>query len=387
MQINIRSLIEGLSYALDAAEKSYFSHSKHVAYLSVLIANELHFEPEEIENLYYAALLHDIGASNTYLIEDHCIVGKEIVLTLPINPIIANYIHYHHEYYDGTGPFHLNGHDIPLSAQIICISDLFEKRFGSRTTLNIDLLTEMKGWIKENRELFYPNITEHLLLLLEREYILLDYYSLEFNKILVQRVGALGKIVGYEEIELFAQAFSKIIDNRSPFTYEHSRGIEELVSKITSMLGYNLDTQRKMRIAALLHDIGKLVVSKEVIEKPGSLNQEERFEINKHTYYTRWILEQIEGFEEITKYAANHHEKLNGRGYPLHLEASQLGELERIMAICDIYQALTEDRPYRVRMSEERVWFIIEDMVAKNELDQELSAKIKVILNKGGNEL
>ena len=114
--------------------------------------------------------------------------------------------------------------------------------------------------------------------------------------------------------------------------------------------------------------------------KKVSLDESERYEINKHTYYTRWILEQIEGFEDITKFASNHHEKLNGKGYPLHLDENEIGELERVMAICDIYQALTEDRPYRKKMPIDKVWSIINEMVNDNELDGKLVNKIKYIL-------
>lgn len=380
MQINIRSLIEGLSYALDAAEKSYFSHSKHVAYLSVMIAKELNLSSELQEDLYYAALLHDIGASNTYLLEEHCRIGRDIVSELPVNKIIAEYVYYHHEYFNGSGPFKLKEFEIPLPAQIICFSNTFEIQFGRKVILNHDTIMKMKKWIHNNQELFNPEIINALNKLIEKEYILLDNYMYEFSDVLARRIETVGRNLDFDDVKLFAYAFSKIIDNRSPFTYEHSKGIADLVHKITIQLGYDKEIQNKMYVAALLHDIGKLVVSNDIIDKEGKLNEEERYEMNKHTYYTRWILEQIDGFEDITDYAANHHEKLNGNGYPFHKDAKQLGELERIMAICDIYQALTEDRPYRNRMPEEKVWNIIYDMVSKNELDGNLVDKIKVIL-------
>ncbi len=380
MQINIRSLIEGLSYALDAAEKSYFSHSKHVAYLSVMIAKELNLSAELQEDLYYAALLHDIGASNTYLLEEHCRIGRDIVSELPLNKVIAEYVYYHHEYYNGSGPFKLMKDEIPLPSQIICISNTFEIQFGRKVLLNYDTSIKMKKWIENNKELFNPEIISALDRLIGKEYILLDNYTYEFSDVLARRIETVGRDLDFDEVKLFAYAFSKIIDNRSPFTYEHSKGIANLATKITKQLGYDTEIQNKMYVAALLHDIGKLVISNDIIDKEGKLNEEERYEMNKHTYYTRWILEQIDGFEDITDYAANHHEKLNGNGYPFHKDAKQLGELDRIMAICDIYQALTEDRPYRSRMPEEKVWSIIHNMVSRNELDGNLLDQIKVIL-------
>lgn len=126
--------------------------------------------------------------------------------------------------------------------------------------------------------------------------------------------------------------------------------------------------------------MAKLAISNDILDKEGKLNEKERYEINKHTYYTRWILEQIDGLEEITEFASNHHEKLNGHGYPLHLYGDQIGELDRIMAICDIYQALTEERPYRKQMPIQKVWAIIDEMVERNDIDGVLVCKIKTIL-------
>jgi putative nucleotidyltransferase with HDIG domain len=381
MRINTRSLIEGLSYALDVAEKSYFSHSKHVAYISIMLAQELELSLEQQEDLYYASLLHDIGASNAYLIHEHCEVGRNIILKLPIKDIIADYVYYHHEYMNGTGPFELEGENIPLLAQIICISNLFDTRFRSIRKLDFEVVNEMKDWLNNNRELIHPLIVEAFYNLIDKEYILLDYFSNEFNNVSFKRIKMPIHNLDFEGVKQFAYAFSEIIDKRSRFTYEHSMGVAKLVNKITVGLNYNDEIQNKMYIAALLHDIGKLAISNDIIDKVGKLNEEERYEINKHTYYTRWILEQIDGFEDISNYASNHHEKLNASGYPLHLRAEQIGELDRVMAICDIYGALTEDRPYRSKMPKEKVWLIIDEHVQNHELDGKLVNKIKVILN------
>ncbi len=380
MNIKIRSLIEGLSYALDVAEKSYFSHSKHVAFFSVCIAKELDLSETLFENLYYSALLHDIGASNTYNIEDHCIVGQQILIKLPVNPKIANYVYYHHEQYNGTGIFQLTGDNIPLQSQIISIANLFDTRFAKIEKVNLELMDSILLWVEQNSVLFNPEIIIAFKSLIKKEYFLLDYFSHEFEAILNRKINFVSAIIEFEAVRNFAFAFSEIIDNRSHFTYRHSVGIANLTKKITTELGYDEEIQEKMFIAALLHDIGKLMISNKIIDKEGKLSREDRYEINKHTYYTRWILEQINGFEDIVNYAANHHEKINGTGYPLHLFGNQISELDRIMAICDVYQALTEDRPYRNKMPIKKVWSIIDNMVENNELDEYLVKKIKLIL-------
>jgi len=103
--------------------------------------------------------------------------------------------------------------------------------------------------------------------------------------------------------------------------------------------------------------------------------------MNKHIYYTRKILEQVEGFEEIVEFAANHHEKLDGTGYPRQMRGEDMSELEKVMCICDVFQALTEERPYRSKLPLEKVFSIIEKMVVRKHLDGVLYEKIKSALS------
>ena len=176
MKINERSLIEGLSYALDVAEKSYFSHAKHVGYTSFMIAKELKLSEELQKDIYYAALLHDIGAGNAYSIEDHCIFGRDIVLKLPVKKILADYVFYHHEHLNGSGPFKLKGDEIPLPAQNICIADYFDMKFGNLRNVDFDTLNDIKSWLKDQQGLYNHDILDALHSLIEKEFFLLDYF-------------------------------------------------------------------------------------------------------------------------------------------------------------------------------------------------------------------
>src|SRR3990167_2949515 len=108
-------------------------------------------------------------------------------------------------------------------------------------------------------------------------------------------------------------------------------------------------------IAALLHDIGKLSVPDEILEKPGGLSTEEFNIMRGHTYFTYHILNSIDGFDTISEWAAFHHEKLNGRGYPFHLKEGQLSIGSRIMAVSDKFSALSEDRPYRKSLTNNEI--------------------------------
>ncbi len=192
MEINERNLVEGLSYALDVAEKSHFSHAKHVAYLAVKIARELNFSKEEIKDLYFISLLHDIGANQPYAIEthesslvaSHCIVGRDFLLELPIKKELAEYIYYHHEYFDGAGPFGKTGSEIPMFSQIICLSNAFELRFGKILNFNFDAMVEILKWIETNRRHYDPKIMGIFEKLINKETILLDYFNYDFNSVM-----------------------------------------------------------------------------------------------------------------------------------------------------------------------------------------------------------
>ena len=379
MKVYRHSLIFGLSYALDIAGKNNLSHSKSTAYVSVMIGRELGLDKNTERNLYYAALLHDIGVSNEYVIFEHCRLGAEMLKKLPLPAEIPEYVLYHHEFYDGSGAYHLAGDEIPLISHIICFASAFDDTFGKKASkFDRDLFIEIQNWLQINRVYFSEKILTVFESLISREYFLLDYFSYETkyllsNKIIIDD----GVYYGYDDVLKYAVCFAEIIDRRSPFTYTHSRGIAELARKAAAFLGYGSDIQDKMYLAGLLHDLGKLHVSTDILHKNGKLTPEERFEINKHTYYTRKILEQIQGLEDIVDYAANHHEKLDGTGYPYHIAGEQLSELERVMAICDVYQALVEERPYRKKLPLDKVWSIINGMAENNHLDKKLAEKLK----------
>jgi putative nucleotidyltransferase with HDIG domain len=337
--------------------------------------------------IYYAALLHDIGISDEHIKQEqyihemkrHCVLGTDMLKKLPLPEEIVQYVLYHHEYYNGRGPFGLSGEAIPKGAQIISLASAFDDLFGKVNEFNREVILQIHHWLDTNQVLFSQELIDAFRSLVGIERFLLDYFNHETkyelsNKIIVN----VEVCYNGDDITKFALCFAAIIDQRSPFTFRHSTGIAELSRKAAVYLEYDSLTQEKMYIAGLLHDIGKLHVSTDILHKNSALTPDERFEINKHTYYTRKILEQIEGFEEITDIAANHHEKLDGTGYPNRLSGEHLTELERVLAVCDVYQALTEERPYRENLPPEQVWRIIDDMTEQLHLDKRLVEKLKL---------
>ncbi|MDR1841102.1 MAG: HD domain-containing protein [Holophagales bacterium] len=389
MNVSKHSLIFGLSYALDIAGKNNLSHSKSTAYLSVMISRETGLAEDTVTDIYYAALLHDIAISDEFATNEykadmkrHCVIGEEIIKKLPLSKEISNYVLYHHEHYNASGPFKLSGENIPKGALIICLASAFDDKFGKSDIYDRNLFLDICSWLDKVKGLFSTEIINAFYSLIKREFFLLDYFNHETKYALSDKI-VVSDDVYYQidDIEKFALCFADIIDQRSPFTFHHSIEIAKLAKKAAAHLGYDDETQNKMYIAGLLHDIGKLHVSIDILHKNGPLTPDERFEINKHTYFTRKILEQIEGFEEIVGFASNHHERLDGTGYPYQMAGDRLCELDRVMAICDVYQALTEERPYREKLKPEQVWSIIDNMAENKHLDKLLIEKIRNVFD------
>ena len=129
--------------------------------------------------------------------------------------------------------------------------------------------------------------------------------------------------------------------------------------------------------SAPLHDIGKVAVGNEILEKPGRLTEDEFAVMKHHAAYTYYILSDIDDFDEIRDWAAFHHERLDGTGYPFGKTAAELNTQERMMACIDIYQALTESRPYKQGMPHEKACEILWDMANKGWLDETIVKQVE----------
>ena len=174
-----------------------------------------------------------------------------------------------------------------------------------------------------------------------------------------------------------ADFFAKIVDYKSSFTSRHSIGVAEKAAFFAQYIGYDSINVQKIYLAGALHDIGKMAVGNEILEKPDKLTDDEFSKMKNHAGYTYLILSEVNDFEEIRDWAAFHHEKLNGKGYPFGKTAAELNEPERIMACIDIYQALTEDRPYKKGLSHEKTCEMLDDMAQKGFVDSDISKKIR----------
>lgn len=395
MELDVLGLVAACSYALDCVETELVHvtsrHAKRVAYMSVCVAEQLGICGKDLQDLAVYALLHD-NALTQYIQEElhsnltdmkemprigvHCSIGEENIQGFPFHTDVKNVILYHHENADGSGPFGKKSEEVPLFSRIIHLCDLLDQACCRKA-----FTTETWEWAKDVLQRIRGTmVDEECAEALERIFSEEYFLSLggNFEASLWNKVPRQKQELDFSQIKKLAGFFVKIVDYKSPFTSTHSIGVAERAEKLSRYMGFDEETVQKMYLAGALHDIGKVAVGNEILEKPDRLTDAEFAVMKHHAAYTYNILSEIDDFEEIRDFAAFHHERLDGTGYPFGKDASELNVQERMMACIDIYQALTESRPYKKGMSHERACEILKNMADKGWLDMDIIDKIEM---------
>ncbi|MDD5804652.1 HD-GYP domain-containing protein [Blautia sp. HCP3S3_H10_1] len=426
MELDVLGLMAACSYALDCVEAELVhvtdKHAKRVAYMSVCMAQQMGIQGKKLQDLTVCALLHD-NALTQYIQEElqgmdesqndgsnesldkspnknftagsvrnedgndisgkavpqlgiHCALGEKNIRNLPFHTDVKNVILYHHENADGSGPFGKNWKEVPLFARIIHFCDLLDRDYGKEEFAEDtwkqgdNFITQINGSVVDEECIngFRAAFTEEHFLSLKQK---------DLEKKLWNRVSRETKELDFSQIKELAKFFARIVDYKSPFTSTHSIGVAETAERLARFMGFDEETAQKMYLAGALHDIGKVAIGNEILEKPGRLTDDEFAIMKHHAAYTYYILAEIDNFHEMRDWAAFHHEHLDGSGYPFGKTGEELNTQERIMACADIYQALTESRPYKKEMSHEKACGILEDMGGRGWLDKEVIRKVE----------
>jgi len=372
LHINLSQLVQALSQALDLAEyQDYVQHGQRVAYIAVRIGQNLGLSEDELKSLYYGGLLHDIGITSVggvrkledeKFILDHGELGAELVAKLPL-PGVSSLVRYHHECYDGSGITGLKGDHIPFGARLLSLADSIDGYIAGKE-VSLGLAQAASALVQEGRaSLFDPDASDAVIHAMREDKFWFDLRSRNLPAALGRFGLEISTEINSRQLESIALVFAEIIDSKSCFTRTHSVGLAKLVRQVAQANMFPDQTCRMLYTAGLLHDLGKLAIPKSILEKPSRLTPEEYYIIKSHVYYTKMILSQVRGLKDIANWAGNHHERLDGRGYADRLPADKLSIEDRLMAVCDVYQALTEERPYRVGESSRKALEIIETMV------------------------
>ncbi len=179
----------------------------------------------------------------------------------------------------------------------------------------------------------------------------------------------------------FVRTLASTIDARDPLTAGHSNRIARYSDELAKILNFSAKHRELIRYAALLHDYGKIAIREAILCKNGRLTIDEYCHIQEHAAYTKSILEKINfsrDFKEVPQIAAHHHEKMDGSGYPDGLVGKQIPIESRILAVADVFDALTSKRHYRDRMEFENVMDILEKN-AGSHFDRDLVDAFKKI--------
>lgn len=419
--LRFSEVLSALSYALDITEGQLEGHSVRSCLIGMRIGEALGLDSEARSSLFYALLLKDAGCSSNaarlcelfgsddfQVKRDHkltdwtkslpslghavrnavplqsplaramriihlategkgsghemtatrCERGAEIALLLGCTEATAEGIRHLDEHWDGLGmPSHLRGHQISLFGRILGLAQTVEVFFSSYDH-------DAALWVARKRKgaWFDPELVDVFLKLFRPAEAWREISGADARTSLAVHEPEDRIVMADEErLELVAQAFARVVDAKTPFTYRHSEGVATLAVGIAESIGYSAEEVRRLRRAALLHDIGKLGVSNLILDKQGPLTHQEREAMRLHPLHTFEILNRVPVFRSFAEMAASHHERLDGSGYHRGIHAEQFPELTRELVVADMAEALSAARPYRDPLPWDEVFTILEE--------------------------
>jgi HD-GYP domain-containing protein (c-di-GMP phosphodiesterase class II) len=421
-EIRLAEILSALSHALDMVEGQPVGHCVRCCWIGIHIGRAIGLDSAQIWELYYTLLLKDLGCSSNAaricqlymtddisfkrdfmtvngslpqvlrfvlshtgmnaglaerfralvhvfqnggqiaheLMETRCDRGAAIARKMRFSEAVAQAIHSLDEHWDGGGmPRGLSGDAIPIYSRIALLAqivDVFQIANGIDAAKR-EIENRTGTWFDPVLAAAFAKIADDP-----------EFWRGLHADALQQAIFALEpaqsrSIVDEDYLDDIAAAFAQVIDSKSPYTSGHSERVTLFTDLIAKEMALSDDQRRWLKRAALLHDIGKLGVSNSILDKPGKLDADEWVAMKQHPAHTVTILSRIAAFGELAPIAGAHHERLDGKGYPLGLKGEQISFETRIITTADIFDALTAERPYRAAMPIETALATMTEMV------------------------
>ncbi len=360
-QIHIGKLLLAVSEAMELISPLLHMHQQRTAYIAWQTGLALQLDPQALMRLFTAALIHDIGALTPeeklalHQFEEvnperHCILGAMLFHQISWLEPSAETIRCHHKAWQTWELQQASG--ASLEAQIILAADVLE-RLLQRDRYVLHQVGELHDRLRRfSGSLLAPEVVEAVLQASRMEAFWLDLTSPYLSDIL-RRTSVFEQLsVPQASLNELSLMLRGVIDFRSAFTAAHSAGVAECASALALKAGFDGTQVERLHMAGNMHDVGKLAVPNKIVEKRGRLTRRQYAVMRQHAYYTYVILGALDDFGEARQWAAQHHERLDGSGYPFGLSGDKISTGARIMAVADMYTALTETRPYRTGMPE-----------------------------------
>lgn len=385
----MRQAVFALSDALDLVGVDDVAHGKRVGIMALFCARALGWSEEQQNCMFDMGLLHDIGVSSTQthqhlLLEfdwpqsqTHADLGCELLSQFAPLAHLAVPIRYHHTRWDRMlekVPSDLTMSQA-LQANLIFMMDRVDTfaapHYGKQLFDQTDHIRERVRSVEGSY--FSPELVQAFLRVSQTEAFWLSLEPRSIQLLLQEQLdrGPRPRI-GMQALHTLATIFARIVDAKSEFTAEHSLGVSRLARLLAEKMDVSPEHCDMIEVAGLLHDLGKLRVPDEVLNKPGKLDVHERQIMNTHSFETYQILRKIDGFEDIALWAAYHHEEPDGMGYPFHVPEERMSLEARILRVADIFQAMAQNRPYRAGLGPEQIQAFLQELVNKGKLDAQV---------------
>lgn len=358
-----------------------FNHHRRVSTIAHWIAREAGLSPEETRDVRLAGLIHDIGALNLserlelLRFEDrfdllnpnlHGEIGYRLFREFEPLSAAASFVRYHHSWWNGDGRQSVNGKSLPAATHILHLADRVDvlsvrkEPFDSRISGIIDNIRAQRG------KMFAPDAVDAFVSVAGKEAF---WFDIDVGDMLSGEEECHCIELDADRLLEVAGLICHIIDFRSRFTSTHSSGVAAVAQALAARFGFSRSDCAMISVAGFLHDLGKLAIPLEILDKPGALTGSEFGIMKKHPYLTFRALNTIEDLREVNEWASFHHERIDGNGYPFHVKGGALSLGSRIVAAADVFVALTEDRPYREALDPGDALKALERMTAESALD------------------
>ena len=389
--VNIKHVAGVIGSLVDQICDEDIHHSRRLAVMAWRVGRCLQLDDADLEDLLIAALLHDCGVSSPaeYLKtvscynwqgeDEHCHRGAAFIKSCTLLSEYSNMVRYHHTPWAQLHPLNIAERHKLFANILYCVDRSYVGYHAICRAMGDDNVINHKSEILAGfrhlpKDAVAPDVYEAFLHVARTDGFWISLYP----NFLDAALSPLHLKPGHERPATLAQMrnvgtlISRLVDIKSHFTHDHSERVSVIAVDLAERLGLDATTTKELELAALLHDVGKQSAPERVLSKPGALDDKERAIIKRHTIGSEMVLKMLFPEHRLVTWAANHHEKLDGSGYPFGLSGDELDIPSRILTVSDIFQALTQERPYRGRMSCDDAMDLMGTMVAKGELDAQV---------------
>jgi HD-GYP domain-containing protein (c-di-GMP phosphodiesterase class II) len=396
-------IVKALSLTMDLVEQASHEHAQRVAAMALNLGRKVDLPDSGLRDLYYAGLLHDIGQIGTpdqilrkkgtltlrekAAMYSHTHIGYEIVREIPSLDFAAYLIRWHHERWDGTGyPDALHWEGIPEGAQLLTLADTMDALVSPRPWRPALPKEVAIGEVRKFAGIqFHPGHVGILMRLVDERGVeklgeLDDDLKLAL-KHQTERHAEYNRLSGTRILGI-VDLFSRIIDTRHRYSRGHSRRVANLAREIGRELGFDEEALFKLEIAGLLHEAGKVGVSTAIVDKVGSLTDDEREVVRRYPLISERIVSSIRSINDLGPVVRHQLERFDGTGYPDGLSGEEIPMFSRILAVAITFDAMASRRAYRNALPLETILSEMRKDFGTGRLDPSL-AGVEDILMRG----